>query len=265
MSTYSAFTRGRSAAAAMIGPPIAGFLFTLGRAIPFLADAVSYVIGAIAAAFPRTKFTPEPAGTEPLWKGATAGVRHLWTTPILRAFGLCGIVMNLGFSGVPLLLIARAGTGTTAGVAIAVCYAGMLGGAFASPFILKRVAPSTLVMAAVVMVPVGLAVTALMPWPILMAVVIGMVVFMVPPLNALLSAYMTVMTPDRLQGRVSAANMLLVQGFKPLGPLVLGLVFDRFGGGWAFGAAAAITAIAVMFAFDRHLRRLPRPEEVAAG
>lgn len=268
MAAYSAFAQGRSAAAAMIGPPVAGLLFTLGRAVPFLADAVSYVVGAVAAAFLRTRFTPEPAGTEPLWKGATAGVRHLWGTPILRAFGLWGVVINMAFAGVPLLLIARTeatgASGTTVGLVITIFAAGMLAGAFASPLVLKRVKPTHLVYACAWSAPVGLALVALIPWPLAMGAVIGVIALTVPPLNALVTAYMTVMTPDRLQGRMFAANMLFAQGLKPLGPLLLGVVYDLYGGGWAMGAAAGLAAVAAVFILDRHLRRLPRPEELAA-
>ncbi|HYX48849.1 MAG TPA: MFS transporter, partial [Ktedonobacteraceae bacterium] len=39
----------------LLGPPLGGFLYTLGRAIPFLVDAISYLVSVISLLFIKTK------------------------------------------------------------------------------------------------------------------------------------------------------------------------------------------------------------------
>src|SRR5712692_7881783 len=43
----------------LLGPSLGGFLFTVGRAFPFLANAVSYTVSVISLLFIKTKFQRE--------------------------------------------------------------------------------------------------------------------------------------------------------------------------------------------------------------
>ena len=43
----------------MLGPPIGGFLFTLGRTVPFLADGLSYLVSLLTLLLIRTPFEEE--------------------------------------------------------------------------------------------------------------------------------------------------------------------------------------------------------------
>src|SRR5581483_10876908 len=48
----------------LVGPPLGGFVFGLGRALPFLADAISYVVSAASLGFIRVPFQRERAEEE---------------------------------------------------------------------------------------------------------------------------------------------------------------------------------------------------------
>jgi len=56
-----AATEGRTWAAGLAGPALGGLLFGAGRAIPFLADAVSYAVSFVTVTQIRGRFRPERA------------------------------------------------------------------------------------------------------------------------------------------------------------------------------------------------------------
>ncbi len=46
-------------AGSIVGPPLGGLLFAISRALPFLADAVSYAFSATATLLTRARFEPD--------------------------------------------------------------------------------------------------------------------------------------------------------------------------------------------------------------
>ena len=269
LSTAAAAQEGRGAAAIMVGPPLGGWLFSVARGVPFLFDAATYLVGAVSLLFIRRPLQAE-RGTEhaePLWKGSAEGFRFILKRPVLRALIAWAIIINMGFAGVPIVLIAaaksRGANDSVVGAMIMIMGIGMLLGAVATPRMLKLLSPSALVYLCAWFTPLGLAVLVLIQSPILLGVMVGVIVFFVPPLNSMLGGYAGAMTPDALQGRVGAATSLGAQGFKPVGPLLLGVVYESFGPGWALGTAALIAAVAAAFTLDKDVRGLRRPEEVA--
>ena len=72
-----AATEARTYAASLAGPALGGFLFGLGRAVPFVGDAVSYLVSAGAVSRIRGKFRAEPSGgRKALWREVIDGL-HL--------------------------------------------------------------------------------------------------------------------------------------------------------------------------------------------
>jgi hypothetical protein len=68
-------------AATIAGPPLGGLLFGVGRAVPFLADAVPYAASAAGKLLIRTDLrrTGESTGR------AADGMRWIWGQPFIRA------------------------------------------------------------------------------------------------------------------------------------------------------------------------------------
>ncbi|HEY1175567.1 MAG TPA: MFS transporter [Phytomonospora sp.] len=269
LAAAAAAREGRNAAAAMVGPPLAGVLFTVGRAVPFLFDALSYLVGAAALLFIRRPFQRERGAehAEPMWKGATAGFVFIFGNPVLRALMSWAVLMNMAFAGVPLVLIAHAtkvGANTAlTGLVITLLGAGVLLGSFAATWLVKVLRPSQVIHLSAAALPIGLTAAVFTSSPIVQGIVFGVVVFMIPPGNALLGGYMGAIVPDHLQGRVNAAQSLAAMGLRPVGPIAFGIVFDHFGTGWAFAAAAGIALLAGLFTLDRDVRHMRRPEELA--
>jgi MFS family permease len=81
-----AATEARTYGASLVGPALGGVLFGLGRAVPFLADAVSYAISFGTVSRIRGRFRPKQAAErKTLWREVGDGLQLVWQVPILRA------------------------------------------------------------------------------------------------------------------------------------------------------------------------------------
>ena len=66
-----AATEARSYGASLAGPALGGFLFGLGSAVPFLGDAVSYLVSVVTVGRIRGAFRPTSTdGRRALWREA---------------------------------------------------------------------------------------------------------------------------------------------------------------------------------------------------
>ena len=87
----------------LAGPPLGGALFTLGRAVPFVFDAVSYAFSFLSLVLMRTPFQEEreldPAR---LRAQIVEGFRFLWSRPFLRT---CAFLYGLGNFTIPGILL----------------------------------------------------------------------------------------------------------------------------------------------------------------
>ena len=96
-----AVSEGRQYAANLVGPPLGGLLYGLGRAVPFFTDAVSYGISVVTSRRLSGAFG-SAAGAEPrrgLWKEALDGLKHLWRDSVLRAVLIQAPLINFAFNG----------------------------------------------------------------------------------------------------------------------------------------------------------------------
>ena len=103
--------RARSATVMLAGPPLGGVLFALGRAVPFLFDAVSYAFSFLSLALMRTPFQQErEVDRARLRTQVMDGFRFLWRHPFLRT---CAFIYGLGNFTIPavLFVIVVAGQG----------------------------------------------------------------------------------------------------------------------------------------------------------
>jgi MFS family permease len=74
-----AATEARTYGASLVGPALGGVLFGLGRAVPFLADAVSYAVSFGTVYRIRGRFRPQQAAErKALWREVADGLELLW-------------------------------------------------------------------------------------------------------------------------------------------------------------------------------------------
>ena len=234
---------GRQAAVLLAGPPIGGALFGLGRALPFLTDAVSYAFSTLSLLALRTPFQEaRERDTSPLRSRAAEGFRFLWGQPFLRA---CAFLFGLGnFIGPGVLLAIvvlgkRQGlSAATVGGLAATFGACVLVGSFLSPLVRRALPVRAILLLELWM---GVAVAAFLVWPNVYVLTAGIVptALVIPSTDSVVHGYRMAITPDRLLGRVESVRATISLAIAPLGPLVAGILL---------GAVSARATIAVFVA-----------------
>jgi MFS family permease len=245
-----AATEARSYGAGLAGPALGGLLFGAARAVPFLADAVSYVASFGTVSRIGGQFRPPSRVRKPLWREVADGLQLVWQVPTLRAVVITAPLVNFAFTGVIFtitLALRRHGTPTPViGLVQAAVAAGGLLGAAAAPLLQGRLRLGTLVTVIELAGAVLFAAAALLvPWP-LVAVPVALALLLAPTVNAALFAVMLRSAPEDMRGRVSNTVLMLATALAALSPLVAGLLVQHAGGAWALGAFAATMAAAAV-------------------
>jgi MFS family permease len=246
----AASKQGRDMIARLVGPPLGGALFSIARYLPFLGDAISFVVSAIGVAAIRRPLGPDATDREEhssALAGVREGIAYIRTNMYLRFLILWVPLLSACFGGTVLLTIAliklRGGSPTTIGLVTTIAAIGGLGGALAAPLLAKRFKARTLVLTMawlVVLVAVGLAV-APHPWQI--GLIGALAVFLVVPLNVMLESYQLRVVPDAMLGRVSSALSFSSSGLLWTAPLTTGVLADNFGTPTAMFVLAGVLAL----------------------
>jgi MFS family permease len=260
-----AATEARTWGASLAGTALGGVLFGLGRAVPFLADAVSYAASFGTVSRIRGRFRPEQtAERKPLWHEAADGLRLVWQVPILRATVLTAPLVNFAFNGVLftiILAMRQHGTSTAViGLVQAAIMAGGLIGGLVAPRLQGRMSVRTITIAMFVAETLLFAVAALLiPSPVV-ALPVAIVPLLAPAGNAALFAVMLRSAPEEMRGRVTNTVSMVAMALAALAPLVAGLLVQHVSGSWAVGAfALTMAAATVLCLMLRGLRDMGSP------
>jgi len=238
----------------VVGQPLGGLLFSIAWLLPFLADAVSYLVSFAALLFIRRPFQQPSARPSTRLKTEIAeGLQWVWREPFLRAaVGVIGGV-NLVFNALTLVLIVRAkqlgASPALIGVMFAFVGVGGLLGSFVAPWVQRSFAARRVIVTVGWLWAAQTGVLALLPNVLSLGVVSGLRSFAAPAFNVVITSHLYRVTPDRLLGRVRSAARLVAWGSIPLGALTGGLLASAFGAettlliltGMMCGVAAAAT------------------------
>jgi predicted MFS family arabinose efflux permease len=249
-------------AASLGGPPLGGFLFALGRGLPFLADAASYLVSIVTLLLIRTPFQGVRSDDRGRFHSDISdGVRWLWRQAFLRTTFLLAGGGNFISNGLVLVVIVLAkrqgASAATIGLLFAFSAVGGLAGAAVAPALQRRL-PAAHVRIAyhggyVLLIPL----LAIAP-PLMLGVLVALMLFGAPLLNAVFGAYEAALVPDHLQGRVSSIAGLVAAGAAPLGTLLAGFLLEAIGAVptvYVFAALSVVIALTAIL--SRPLRRMP--------
>jgi predicted MFS family arabinose efflux permease len=269
--------------AQVTGPGVGGVLVGLLTA-PFaiLVDALSYLASALFLWRVRSSETVQPgdARREPVWRGIAEGLRAVFRDPLLRALVACGATTSLfgyAFLAVYVLYLTewlRLGP-SAIGFVFAAGGVGALIGASLAPRLGGRFGPGRAILGAQLLVGVGaipIPLAVLFP-PVALLMVLASefvqwMALLVYNVNQL--SLRQAVTPDRLQGRVTATNRFVVAGATTAGALLGGTLGEAVGVPatlviGVLGMSAAV--LWVFFSPVRTTREWPSPveEEVSAA
>jgi MFS family permease len=266
-----AATEGRTYVAGLAGPALGGVLYALARAVPFAADAASYLVSVGTVSRIRGRFRPDhTVGRKRLWHEVADGLRFVWTVPLLRAILVQAPLINFAFNGVLFtitLALRKHGTSTEviglvqAGVAVG----GVLG-AVVAPRLQARLRLSALAVTISFAGAVMFGAAALIIPSALVALPVAVAVLLAPAANAALFGAMLRVTPEELRGRVSNTVMTMAMALTTLAPLVAGLLVEHVSGGSALGVfAVTMLAGALLAAVLPGLRNAEAQTRAGAG
>ena len=252
LSDAAAQNESRSFAASLAGPPLGGLLFGLGRSVPFLADAISYIASVTSKLLitgglqePRTGATPGS-----VWDG----LRWIWQRSFFRTCALLWAAGTPVLTGLELLAVVIAKRHHTSsaliGIMLGIGAAGGLLGALRAPALQRRSEQRIVLVGESWLI--GLAVLPLLfvHGPVLMGLALAVAWLLTPVSNAIIVSLRVGLAPDHLQGRVNAASIVISMSTAWLGPVGMGLLLQGAGvtatilicSGWMSLLAAAVTA-----------------------
>ncbi|WP_150240180.1 MFS transporter [Nocardiopsis quinghaiensis] len=256
-----------------LGAPVTGSLFTLGRAFPFAAEALSYLASAVLVLFIRRPLQSHQCEVPERWtlRDTVSGFAVLARNPILRPMILWIVGFNLTFTqtGASLALIATAESQGAShfqiGLTVSLAGTGGLVGALFAGLVVRWVRPSTTFLAAAWSAPVCALALLAAPNVMSLGVLMGCVFAIVPCVNAVFHGYVAASVTDGYQGRVLGAVTFMALVSQPIGILGIGVIFDRAGPDWVFLTMALVSALAALFSLSPVMRDLPRPEDVSVA
>lgn len=263
LPTAIAQNQAKTQGADLVGQPLGGVLFSTARLLPFLVDAVTYLVSFIALLFIRRPFQ-QPRARQPtrLRTEIAEGLLWVWRQPFLRAaVGMIGGV-NLVFNALTLVLIVRAkelgASPALIGAMFAFLGAGGLLGSFVAPWVQRSFGARRVVVTVGWLWVAQIGVLALLANALSLGIVAGVGSFAGPAFNVIVNSHVYHVTPDRLLGRVRSAARLVAWGSIPLGALVGGFLASAFGAQATLLILTGIMCVvAVAATLARGMRQLP--------
>ena len=257
----------KSEAAHIAGPPAGGALYSIARGVPFVVDAVSYLFAAAlitrvrhALPAPEQPTTDKPSVLRSLF----SGLRFVAAAPVLRVMMTWAAFANFAtayLSVVITLRLVRAGVAPAAiGAVDTIAAIAALGGAFIAPTLVRRARTGLLTVVTGLVCSAALFFTAFTTSFILIGILWAVAAVLLPANNAGISAYMTSVVPDGMQGRLHTAMGFVANGIAPFAPALAGILLADIGGVTAtlIGSLIGVLAVAPLL-INRQTRTLGRP------
>jgi MFS family permease len=258
----------RTRAAGLAGQPLGGFLFGLGRALPFLFDAVSYLASLGTLALIKSDFQAERAPRQrhfrrELLEGFSWLRQHRFLLDASISVSLGNLVVRANQLLIIVLSTEEGISPALVGLMLATAGLGGILGSVVAPRVHGLVGPravvigSTLIWA--VLFPLFTGNTN--PW--VFGFAWGGASFVGAIWNVVVGSYQLSIVPDELRGRVSGIGGLMAYGAMALGALLSGFLISTLGtDGATWTLRAAIIALAVATVADPYIRSGPQPSVV---
>jgi MFS family permease len=233
------------------GPVVGGLLAGLGLRIPFLAYAGALVLAALVV---QTQLSHVPgsargqAGGAPAMKLKEAIGDSAYRAAMLSGFANGWATFGVRMATVPLFAVTALGSGPeAAGWALAVFAAGnalalTVSGRLADSLGRKPMMVAGLLVTGAATAGIGL--THDLGWFLAASILAGIGAGMLNPAQQ--AAVADVIGRERSGGPVLAAFQMTSDIGAILGPVLVGLLADRFGYSWAFAATGAVLLVAAL-------------------
>lgn len=269
LSAAIALNVARGSLAQLSGTAAGGFLFAVGRFVPFLADAVAHGLAFVLLLFLRVPPREvQPAPDRHLVREITTGLRWVWSQRHIRVTALYATVLNLFISAffliVIVLLQARGVPSGQIGIIAAMLGVGGLLGAVAAARLSQVLSPYVSIITVFWGLSALTVAAAFVESGWLLGALFAAMALLPPTANTAIITRQLLLTPDDLRGRLSSVLGIVTGIAAALGPVVGGLLASALSGSHAIlVCAGGIAAVAVVATLSPTLRSFPRQPVIA--
>ncbi len=220
--------------ATLIGPSFGGALFGVAQALPFVADAISYVASVVSLLFIRTPFQGERhVERRRLYVEIGEGLAWLWRQPLIRYIAFLMGISNLVGNGVFLMAIVIAQGQHASSAVIGLIFAsggvGGILGSLAAVRLRKRFTFAQVIITCVWSWAILTPLFAVAPNPLVLGLLMAGTFVSGPVYNVVQMSYRLALIPDALQGRVNSVFRLIAFSGQPLGYALAGILLQTIG------------------------------------
>ncbi|HZS79271.1 MAG TPA: MFS transporter [Ktedonobacteraceae bacterium] len=219
---------------ALFGPPLSGFLYTLGQTLPFIADALSYGASILTLLLIRTPFQKERAASQrSLRTEVSEGFVWMWHQPFIRAMSLLSGATALVLPGSVLIVIILAQQQGASAFMIGVIFAaggiGAILGSLAASFVGQRLTVGQSILLTRWFFALVWPLYAFAPYLFVLGALDFGIGLVDPIEDVAYFSYRLKLIPDELRGRVVSACRLFPGFMRPIGLALTGILIQRIG------------------------------------
>jgi MFS family permease len=254
----------------VLGSLIGGTLYSIGKAIPFLVNAISFAVSVFSLSLIRGNFQrSQEAPRQPLYQAIAEGFSWLWKQPLLRFLLLVNGADSLRYGAgyLVILILAKNLHASPSGIG-AIFTAAALGallGNIASNWARKRFSFGKITISMLWLEALVFPLYAIAPNLLVMCLIAAAEEFFGPIYTISLDTYRLISTPDSMRGRTSSTVQLVIQGAQSVGAIVGGILIQSIGAQWSallLGIWLLILAIATTL--NRRVRHASLPTAESA-
>jgi MFS family permease len=255
-------------AANLVGPPVGTFLFQhIGRAFPFVVDALSYATSVFSLGLIRAEFQGERPVEKDLRRDIREGIAWIWNQPLIRYMAfLSGGVNFVKVSTFLIVIVVAKDMGASESEVGFVVSTAALGGLIGSALggqIQRRFTFGQVIVALCWLAPLVYSLYLWVPNLALLGVVMALYSVIGPIYNVVQFSYRIALIPDRLQGRVNSTFRLIAFGFQPLGAALSGILLKYAGASKTILLyLAVLVLLGICTALNTSVREAPAIEEL---
>jgi MFS family permease len=218
----------------LVGPALGGTLFGVTRALPFLADAISYAASVLSLAWLRLPLQGERTPqARRLGAEVRAGLEWLWREPVVRALALLHGGLVFCVAGMSLLLVVIAEHQRAAPIVIGLMFGlggvGSILGALLGTQAHKHLRLGQIMVGAFWLFAALWPLYAVAPAPLALGAILAAFWVVDETYDVAQISYRLALIPDAMRGRVTGAIRLVTFSADALGIALTGLLLQRLG------------------------------------
>lgn len=251
----------------LAAPPLGTLLLSISRLLPFVVDAISYVVLLISLFFIQTSFQEERVKMRThLLKDIREGLHWVWRQPVVRLLivlaGYLEVIVSSNILLVSVIARNERFPLSFVGVILAAAGIGNLLGAAVSPALQRRMPLGWLLISTLLLFVLLWPLYGLVTNPWMLGAVLASLALIDSVAYLQTASYRLTVVPDQFQGRVSSIARLILFGFLTLGPAGVGICLQRLGVMLTISVLwAGFMLFALLALFNPQLRHASLPKE----